>query len=793
MNPGSEALAASAGDGSRPTPGTVDAVVIGGGVVGCAILRELAIRGIDAILLEAEPDIGEGASKANSAILHTGFDAKPGTIEARLLRRAGELWPERLEELGVPALACGALMLARTDAEAGGLTEIAALATANGVASETLARGALRDLAPYVTPDAVAALHVPGEGIVDPFWLTRAFAETAIAAGAVVRRCARVVALDVDADGVEIALTDGFRLRARQAFDAAGLWADDVSALAGDTSFHLTPRKGQFLVSELTGGVDRIVLPIPGPLGKGMLVTPIVFGGVLLGPTAEDGTDKLDRSTDEAGRQRILESCRGLVPAVDEMVPIRRFAGVRAVSSTGDYVIRPSTAGDRLTIVAGIRSTGISASPAIAELAVEIASTARGWRRRPAASGAASSTTDAGPAFDEDAGVVVCVCRSVGAAEVAAAFAGPVPATTTDAVKRRCGAGFGDCQGNRCLAEVIDRVATANGVKPSAVEKGLAGSWLIAATGTGTRSGDARDAWPSRANEPFDVVVAGAGPAGISAAMACAEAGLDVAVVERASRAGGWLLALPASSLQAAEQAALAAFDLLVGAGRMTFVRSATIVGLASETEAAGGVAWSADVQTATGSRSLEARAVVLATGGYVTPREHLGVDGARPAGVMTADFVTDALDRGWLPTRRAVVVGDGRLALATADRLRAAGTEIAATVRRSGGNDGGEVTALRGLRRVESVRFADREVDADAIVFADALRPSSFLLRGLGIGDDRPGVPMPADPSGALPLPGLWAAGTSVTPDVDHATSLEDGRRVGMAVAASVAVGVRR
>ncbi|HEV7810845.1 MAG TPA: FAD-dependent oxidoreductase [Candidatus Limnocylindrales bacterium] len=800
MNRGSTAALQSPGRaGAAPAPEPVDAVVIGGGVVGCAILRELAIRGVDAILLEAEPDIGEGASKANSAILHTGFDAKPGTIEARLLRRAGELWPELLEELGVPALACGALMLARSEAEAGGLAEIAALATANGVATETIAGADLRDLAPYLTPHAAAALHVPGEGIVDPFWLTRAFAESAIAAGAAVRRRARVIAVDVGADGVDIRLTDGSRLRARQAFDAAGLWADEVATLAGDTSFRLTPRKGQFLVSELTGGVDRIVLPIPGPLGKGMLVTPIVFGGVLLGPTAEDGTDKLDRSTDDAGQQRILESCRALVPAADEMVPIRRFAGVRAVSSTGDYVIRASTAGDRLTIVAGIRSTGISASPAIAELAVDIASASRGWQRRPGSRGAAVSA-DGGLAFAEDAGAVVCVCRSVSAAEVALALAGPVPATTTDAVKRRCGAGFGDCQGNRCLAEVIDRVAIANGIAPTVVEKGLAGSWLVArAAPAGAGSTATADVWPSRADEPFDVLVVGAGPAGIASAIACAEAGLDVGVVERGSRPGGWLLALAASSLQVAEHAALGAFHLLATEGRISFLPSATVVGLASDADASGSASWNLDVQMAAGSRRVEAAAVVLATGGYVTPREQVGVDGARPAGVMTADFVSDALDRGWLPTRRAVVIGDGRLAQAISGRLRDAGAEIAAGVRGAGANEGDRATttarvaAIRGLRRVEAVRLAERDIEADAIVFADGLQPSSFLLRGLGIGDDRPGVPMPADGAGALPPSGLWAAGTCVVPDVDHASSLENGRRVGTAVAAHVAVGARR
>jgi glycerol-3-phosphate dehydrogenase len=163
---------------------TAAAVVIGGGVVGCAVLRELGIRGIEAILLESEPDIGEGASKANSAIIHTGFDATPGTIEADLLRRSAERWSDMLEALGVPSLACGALMLARDDEGARRLPHIAAAAAGHGVEAEIVDQAWLRREAPYVDPGATAALHVPGEAIVDPFWLTRAYAEAGITLGA---------------------------------------------------------------------------------------------------------------------------------------------------------------------------------------------------------------------------------------------------------------------------------------------------------------------------------------------------------------------------------------------------------------------------------------------------------------------------------------------------------------------------------------------------------------------------------------------------------------------------------
>ncbi|MBA2718352.1 MAG: FAD-dependent oxidoreductase [Chloroflexi bacterium] len=769
---------------------TAEAVVIGGGVVGCAVLLELSARGIEAILVESEPDIGEGASKANSAIIHTGFDAKPGTLEAPLLRRSAARWPELLEVLGVPALTCGALMLARTADDAARLGTIQDVAAEHGVETEIIDAAWVRQHAPYVDPAASAALHVPGEAIVDPFWLTRAYAEAAIAMGGRVLTDARVARIAVAPDSVEIGLADGRSIRAGQVFDCAGVRADEVAALAGDTSFTLTPRKGQFLVSERTFGVDRIVLPIPGPLGKGMLVTPIVFGGVLLGPTAEDGDDKADRSTTDDGRRRILAACRELVPDVDGMEPIRSFAGVRAVSSTGDYVIRASTAGDRLTIVAGIRSTGVSASPAIAEAAVELASAARGWSARPAA----RLDPLAGPQLGADAGPVVCVCRSVGGAEVAAALTGPAAAVTTDGLKRRCGVGFGDCQGNRCLGVSIELVARARRVSPTEVDKHLGGAWLVAAVGDPKPAGDLADWLPSvrgmsigDAARP-EALVVGGGLAGIGAAVALADAGIEVLVVDRGSRPGGALTAVAGSGWTDPERAAAGRVVELIEFGRVRWWTDATVVGLGESPSG-----WTVEVAGTAESRSVEARCVILATGSYLEPREHRSIDGPRPSGIMTADFATDALDRGWLPGRRAFVSGQGRIARSTVERLVRAGVEVI------GGGQPAELAAedkldelslqgVRGERRLEAVNVGGSWIVADTLVMADAVRPASFLLRGLGIGDERPGVPMPADASGALPLPRLWAAGTCVDPRIDHDRSLDAGMAVGRVVAAALA-----
>jgi glycerol-3-phosphate dehydrogenase len=363
-------------------PEHVQAVVIGGGVIGCALLRELAERQVEAVLVEAEDEVGRWASRGNSGIVHSGFDAVPGSVEAGLLRRAASLWPALVEELGVPFRRVGALMLARSESERAHIADgLARNAAAVGVGVEVLDGAALRREAPWVTESAPGALSIPNEALVDPWRLTRTYADAALAAGARLLLGRRVVGLDVQRDTVRVSLDDGAVYEADQAFDSAGLQADEVARLAGDEGFRIRPRKGQFLVVSETAGVDRIVLPVPGPMGKGTLVTPIISGGLLLGPTAEDLDDKADRSVDRTARDKIIESCAAMVPGVAGLHPIHQFAGLRTVSSTGGAVIRPSAAGDRLWLLAGIRSTGVSISPALAEAVAEQVSPLRGWAR----------------------------------------------------------------------------------------------------------------------------------------------------------------------------------------------------------------------------------------------------------------------------------------------------------------------------------------------------------------------------------------------------------------------------
>jgi glycerol-3-phosphate dehydrogenase len=456
----------------------VDVLVIGGGVVGSAVLRELSRYAARVALLERNPDVCEGTSKSNSAIVHTGFDAPPGTLEARLLAEARELWPQVIEHLHIPYVQTGALLIATSDEELATLTnEMIPKAERNGVTLQPLSREEILENAPYVNPAILGGALVEGEGIIDPFWTTRAYCESAILNGAQVFTGESVAGMSVEEQHIAVQTSGGRTFAASLVVNAAGLWSDEVARLVGDDSFTLTPRKGQFIVVEEDCGVSQIILPIPNRISKGILVTPIVFGGVMLGPTAEDVQDKSDLATTREGLQQIRQGVTKLVPAMTDAASVRQFAGLRAVSSTGEYIIRHSTASERLLHVAGIRSTGLSASPAIGRYVGAMARDQLGLALR-------DNFVEELPEYlsetREGEGDVICLCRSITRGEIMAALRSPLPPCTLDGLKRRTGAMLGDCQGNVCLPRLM-QLFQQQGYDPLALNKNYEGSAPVVA------------------------------------------------------------------------------------------------------------------------------------------------------------------------------------------------------------------------------------------------------------------------------------------------------------------------
>lgn len=329
--------------------------VIGGGVVGCAVVHALARRGVEAALLEAGPGLALGASGANSGILHTGFDSTPGELETELILRSGELRGRLVGELGVNVWRCGAQLTPSGMEERAAVARMAGDARTNGVQAD-------------LQPDG--SLVVPGEAVTDPVAFVHALAGAAAGAGATVRLGAEVGALaSVPGGGILVELASGERLRVRAAANCAGLHADEVARMAGEEPVAIYPRKGEFLVFAPPAGaaLERILLPVPSSLGKGVLVFPTIGGEIVAGPTAREREDKDDWSVEADASELIMARAMRMFPALEGATQVGAYAGLRPAGRNGNYVIEPSRTLPALVHVAAIRSTGLSASLGIGE------------------------------------------------------------------------------------------------------------------------------------------------------------------------------------------------------------------------------------------------------------------------------------------------------------------------------------------------------------------------------------------------------------------------------------------
>lgn len=339
---------------------TASVAIIGGGVVGAAILHTLAHRGVDTTLLEADTDLAYSASGTNSGILHTGFDSTPGELETDLLLRSAAIRPAVLESLGIPVIKAGAVLTPRQDGDHETIRALAENAARNGVHVEIR--------------ESDGALLVPGESVTDPVAYTLGLAKAALAAGGRIEVDAKVIGINRDESGLTIQLADGRSVAASVAINAAGLYADEIARMVGDETFEIYPRKGEFFVYELPQGqtLDHIVLPVPTKRTKGVLVFPTLDGRVVAGPTAIDLTDKEDWSVRAEARAEIVDKAVEQFRQLEGLVPVASYAGLRPAGRDCNYVIGSSSACERLINVAAIRSTGLSASLGIASYVADL-------------------------------------------------------------------------------------------------------------------------------------------------------------------------------------------------------------------------------------------------------------------------------------------------------------------------------------------------------------------------------------------------------------------------------------
>ena len=672
-----------------------DVAIIGAGAVGSAIARELSKYDLKVVLLESNPDVGMGTSKASTAIWHTGYDAVPGSLESRLLKRGYPLLEKFMREVGSPFEVVGGLLIAWNEEQFRTLPKLLEKAIQNeDTDCYLIDRDEVYKREPHLGAGAMGGMVVPREGILCTFTIPLACAAQAVVNGAELKLGFRVEEIEqLSEDGGQVLESENRKddvyriaskdeaIHARWIINAAGLYADDVNKWFRQEDFKVTPRRGELIVFDKLARrlVNHVLLPVPTATTKGVLVSPTIYGNVLLGPTAEDLPDKTATNTSETGLQSLLEKGRKILPALLQEEVTALYAGLRAATENSDYQISLH-AEQRYVCVGGIRSTGISGCLGIAEHVADLLGEA-GLILNAKPEFQKIMMPNIGEAFtrpyqnaemierNSDYAKVICHCERVTVGELKDAMKSAIPATTLDALRRRTRAMQGRCQGFNCQAALI------SSLRASDSERHLHHAQVLSNL-------QHREEIPSWSEPPLatsaDVLIIGAGPAGLSAAIELKKQGIrDVLVVDREAEAGG----MP----RLCHHTGFGRYDLYRMYSGQRYARyyrelaekagveirtTTTITGwdltASADSESHSnpsqfkreGVA-TLNFTSPDGIGTIEARAVLLATGVRERPRSARLIPGTRPQGVYTTGSLQRFVYQEHLPVgKRAVIVG---------------------------------------------------------------------------------------------------------------------------------------
>ncbi len=460
-----------------------DVIVIGAGVTGALITRELSKYDLKVALVEKCNDMAMGTTKANSAIVHAGFDAVPGTLKAKFNVEGTALMPDVCKQLSVPFKAIGSLVVAFCDEEMKTLENLLERGKQNGVSGlEIFDSQKLHNKEPNINPDAVGALYAPTAGIVCPYELTIAAVENAVENGAVFIRNFEVKSIEYDDGGFTV--SDGKdKIVSKYVINSAGVFCDEIAAMIGDNSLHTIARKGEYMLCDKSLGstVKHVIFQCPNKMGKGVLVTPTVDGNLLIGPSAIDIDDKENTDTTSSTLASVLNTAKKSVPTLTTREVITSFAGLRAHLESDDFVIEKSGANEKFINVAGIESPGLSSAPAIGRYVADMAAGELGAaqksdfnpirkapvRFRRLSNEERKALVEKNPAY----GRIICRCETVTEGEILDAIHAPAGARDVDGVKRRTRAGMGRCQGGFCGSKVVEILARELGTELNEITK----------------------------------------------------------------------------------------------------------------------------------------------------------------------------------------------------------------------------------------------------------------------------------------------------------------------------------
>ena len=476
-----------------------DVTIIGCGVIGASLAYTLSRYQLRVLVLEKENDFAMGTTKANSAVVHAGYDPAHGTLMAKLNVRGSAMMEELCRKLSVKYKRTGSFVLAFDEAQRAHLEKMLENGNKNGVPGLQLLSGEeAREMEPGLSENVCAALYAPSAAIIDPWGLCIAEAETAVRNGVELKLRSVVTGMEDQGNSVLLHTSTG-DYETRFVVNCAGGWGHEISAMTGECEWQAHPSRGEYYLLDKSSGslVSRVIFQCPTAAGKGVLVAPTVHGNLIVGPNAHDVQGPLNRETTLSGMDEVAEVSHKSVPGIDFRQSIRNFAGVRANTSEADFIIRPAKNMPNLLHLAGIKSPGLSAAPAIAEYAAEllqgmglVLEEKQDWdgtreqiRFKEMSDAEKAELVKKDPRY----GRVICRCETITEGEIVAAIHSPIPPCSVDGIKRRAGAGMGRCQGGFCGPRVVDILSRELGVSPLDIRQDGDGTYIL--TGT-TKGGD---------------------------------------------------------------------------------------------------------------------------------------------------------------------------------------------------------------------------------------------------------------------------------------------------------------
>ncbi len=470
-----------------------DVIIIGAGVIGCSVARELSFYGLRVALIEKSSYVCSGQSKANGGVIHAGHNEKPNTLKARLCVEGNRMFPRMCRELGVQDRKTGYLILAFNDTEIKTLERLKEQSRINGVRVEIIDSGKLKKVEPEAASDALAALWVLDTRIIDVHRYVIALAEHAVVNGVDLILEEEVLDLVRERDQVKGVITRKGKYYCRLIINCAGLNADEIAGMAGLSDFTLVPRKGEYYILDKEAGkiIKGSVYPVPSPYTKGIAIFPSVHGNTIFGGNSIATTDRGDTSTTREQFRDMFRRCARMVPALRDKKIIAGFTGLRSSVKGKDFIIDKPGQVEGLLNVAGIDSPGLSSAPAVAKYVInkinddffkikKDPSKIKNYSIKPMFRDLSIEQKNILLKEDKRFGRVICRCENVTEGDVVRAIHSPVPATTLDAIKFKTWTGAGRCQGAFDLSRLMKIVSRETGIDPAGIVKNLEGSNIVA-------------------------------------------------------------------------------------------------------------------------------------------------------------------------------------------------------------------------------------------------------------------------------------------------------------------------